>query len=172
MALLDLINWKKVRRAVLYLICIVLATWLQTMVLSRAAVLGAVPMFLPALAVVIGLFEGGVWGWVLGMAAGFYCDLCCADYAVLFLILFAVFGFGAGLLSEFFINRSFVSYLLLAVAALLITALVQAVPLWLFRGTALWTLLRTALLQTLWSLPFAALLYPVVKLIAVRQRRS
>ena len=172
MVFLDLINWKKVRRAVLYLICIVLATWLQTMVLSRAALLGAVPMFLPALVVAIGLCEGGVWGCVLGMAAGFYCDLCCADYTVLFLILFAVFGFGAGLLSEFFINRSFISYLLLAVAALLITALVQAVPLWIFRDAVPGPLLRTALLQTLWSLPFAALLYPVVKLIAVRQRRN
>ena len=172
MVFLDLINWKKVRRAVLYLICIVLATWLQTMVLSRAVFLGAAPMFLPALAVAIGLCEGGVWGGVLGMAAGFYCDLCCADYAVLFLILFAVFGFFAGLLAEFFINRSFVSYLLLAAAALLITALVQAVPLWVFRSAAPMPLLRTALLQALWSLPLAALLYPVVRVIAVRQRRS
>ena len=171
MALLDLINWKAVRKAVIYLICIVLAAWLQTMVLSRLRIFGAAPFFLPALAVAIGLWEGGVWGAALGMAAGFYCDLCFTDTTVLFLILFTAFGFTAGLLTEFLINRRFVAYLLLAAAALLITAFCQAVPLWIFRGAAPGPLFTIALLQALWSLPLAVLVYFIVKPIAGKQRR-
>ena len=172
MIFLDLINWQKVRKAVIYLICIVLAAWLQTMVFSRFRILGAAPFFLPALAVAIGLWEGGVWGAALGMAAGFYCDLCFTDTTVLFFVLFTVYGFTAGLLAEFLINRRFVSYLLLAAAALVITALVQALPLWIFRGAAPGPLFTVALLQALWSLPLAALLYPVIKAVAGKQRRA
>ena len=56
-------------------------------------------------------------------------------------------------------------------AALLITALCQIVPLWIFHGTALGALLRTALLQALWSLPFAVPVYFVAKRIAGKVRR-
>ena len=170
MALFELINLRKLRKAILYLICIVAALWLQTMVLSRVALLGAKPFFLPALIVAIGMFEGGVWGGVLGLIAGIGCDWSFSDSTVLFLILFAAFGFLSGLLSEFFINRSFFSFLLLAVLALAVTALCQVIPLWIFRGTAPEALFPVAGLQVLWSLPLAALSYPVVKRIAGRDR--
>jgi len=171
MILLDLINWKKVRKALLYVIVIVLATWLQTMVLSRAVLFGVAPFFLPALAVAIGMWEGGGWGGALGMAAGYYCDMCCTDYTLLFLVMFTFIGFGAGMMVEFFINRSYFSFLLIAVAALVITAVCQAVPVLVFQGTALGPLVKTVLLQTLWSIPFAAVLYPVIKIVAAKQRR-
>ena len=70
MALLELINLRKARKAILYLVCIIIALWLQTMVLSRVVLLGAKPFFLPVLVVALGLFEGGVWGGMLGLAAG------------------------------------------------------------------------------------------------------
>jgi len=172
MILLEQINWKKVRKAVLYLICILLTVWLQTMVLARVRIFGAAPFILPALAVAIGMWEGGVWGASLGMVAGAYCDMCFSDTTVLFFLLFTVFGFAAGALTEFLINRRFAAYLLLAAAVLVITALCQALPLWFFRDTALWPPLKTALLQALWSLPLAAPLYPIIKSVAGKQRRS
>ena len=168
MIFLDLIDLRKLRRAAIHLVGTVLALWLQTMVLSRVEIFGAKPFFLPAVAVVIGLWEGGVWGALLGLFAGAYCDMCFSDSSVLFLILFTAFGFFSGVLADYFLNRRFISYMLLAALALVITALCQIVPLWIFRSTPLQPLLTTALLQSLWSLPLAAPLYFVTKRIADR----
>ena len=170
MAILELINLRKTRKAILYLLLIVVGLWVQTMVLSRVDLLGAKPFFLPALIVAFGLFEGGVWGGMLGLAAGVGCMLSLAGSPVLFLVLLPAFGFLTGLLAEFLINRRFLAYLLLSALALLITSLLQAMPLWLFRGAELSPLLRVALLQALWGLPFAVPTYFVAKLVAGRER--
>jgi len=166
----DLIDLNKIRRAILYLVCIVAAVWLQTMVFSRRSVLNVSPFFLPALVVSIGLFEGGTWGALLGLAAGIGCDLSMTDTTVLYLVLFSVFGFFSGVLAQFFINRTFFACMLLSVLALVVTAACQIIPLWLFRGTALRELLPVAGVQVLLSLPLAVLCYFAVKLIAGRSR--
>ncbi len=170
MAIFELINLRRARKAILYLLSIIVTLWLQTMVFSRVVVLGARPFFVPALIVAIGLFEGGVWGGTLGLAAGLGCMLSMAGSPVLFLVLLPVFGFLSGLLAVFLINRRFVAYLLLALLALLITALLQALPLWIFRGTSPGPLFSVALLQTLWSLPLAVPAYFAAKLLAGRER--
>jgi len=170
MALFELINLRKLRKAVLYIICIVAALWLQTMIFSRNGPLGVKPLFLPALIVVIGMFEGGVWGGLLGLLAGYFCDMNYSDSTVLFLILFSAYGFCSGLLTEFFINCRFLAYFLLTIFALLFTSFCQVLPFWIFRGTSLRLLAPIALLQSAWSLPFAVLFYFVVKHIAGRER--
>lgn len=170
MAIFELINLRKARKAILYLLCIVVALWLQTMVLSRVIVLRAQPFFLPALIVAIGVWEGGVWGGMLGLAAGLGCMLSMAGSPVLFLVLLPALGFLSGLLADFLINRRFVSYLLLAALALLVTALLQALPLWIFRGAAPRPLFTVALLQALWALPLAVPSYFAAKLLAGRDR--
>ena len=170
MALFELTNLRRLRKACLYLICIVVALWLQTMALPRLELFGAKPFFIPALVVAIGMCEGGVWGGLLGILAGIGCDWAFSDSTVLFLVLFAAFGFLSGMLSEYLINRSFFACMLLSVLALAVTALCQVIPLWIFRGAEPRGLLTVAGLQALWSLPFAALSYPVVKRIAGRDR--
>ncbi len=170
MAIFELINLRKARKAILYLLCILVALWLQTMIFSRVALLGAKPFFLPALIVAIGLFEGGVWGGMLGLAAGIGCTLSMSGSPVLFLVLLPVFGFLSGLLADYFINRRFVSCLLLAALALLLTALLQALPLWIFRGAEPHTLFTVAALQAAWSLPFAVPAYYAAKALAGHER--
>jgi len=155
MMLLDLLNGTKLRRAARYLLYLAGALWLQFSVLARLELLGARLFFLPAAVVAIGMWEGGVWGGVLGLLAGFCCDLAMAESTVTFLILFAVYGFAGGVLAEFFVNRRLLSCLILSALALLLTALVQVLPLWVFRGVGLDALLPYVLLQTLWSVPFA-----------------
>ena len=167
---LDLINLKKIRKAILYLIVIVLCHWFQTMALSRLRILGASPLFLPALAVAIGIWEGGVWGGVLGLASGLLLDASCSDTRVLFLLLFAAFGFFSGLLAEYLINRRFLPFVLLSALALLLTAAVQGAPLWLLRGASFRSVAATALLQTLWSIPLALPVWPIVRAVAGRAR--
>jgi len=170
MIFLDLINLRKIRKALLYLFCIVAGLWLQTMVFSRLAPLDVKPFFLPALVVAIGLLEGCTWGAAAGIAAGLLCDAALVSSDVLCLILFALFGFFSGFLADYFINRRFVSCLLLEFLALAITAGFQAAPLWLFHGAAPLPLLVTAVLQTLWSLPFGVPAYFLVKRISGRAR--
>ena len=170
MAFFEQINLRKLRKALVYLGCILVALWLQNMMLSRGGLLGVKPFFIPALAVSIGMFEGGIWGGMLGLVAGIGCDVGFSDTTVLFTVLFAAIGFFSGLLTEFFINRRFVAWLLLTVLALLVTAFCQIVPLWIFRGTAFRPLAGVGLLQCLWSLPFAVITYAAVKLIAGRER--
>ena len=63
---------------------------------------------------------GGVWGGMLGLAAGFGCMLSMVGSPVLFLVLLPAFGFLSGVLANFLINRRFVSYLILAALALLL----------------------------------------------------
>ena len=167
---LDLINIQKVRRAILYLLVIALTVWMQFSLLPDLRILGVKPFFAPVVAVAIGLWEGGVWGGVLGLLTGLSCDLALNESTVTFLILFAAFGFFAGVLGSYVINRRFFSFLLLSAAALLLTALVQAAPFWLFRGVSLDALLPIALLQTLWSVPFAVPAYYLCKKISGKRR--
>lgn len=170
--LLDLINLEKIRRAVLYIICIAISLWLQMMVFSRVTILGVKPFFLPVVVIAIGLWEGGVWGGALGLATGLYADLAMAESTVTFLVLFAFFGFFSGVLGEFVINRRFVSYMILAALSLLFAAACQIVPLWIFKGAALGGLLPVALLQSAWGYPLAVPAYFAAKAISGRRRLS
>ena len=67
-------------------------------------------------------------------------------------------AFIVGMLAQFFVNRRFMGFMLLALAALLLTALVQTTIVAL-KSAGSFSAIWTALLQTLWSLPFAALVY-------------
>ena len=168
--LLDLINFEKLRRALLHLAVILVVLGLQTLLFSRVRIFGVAPMFVPAVAVAIGLFEGGVWGGTLGLVTGVLCGLRYSGDVVLYAVLFAVIGFLAGLLTQFYVNRCFVSYYALCVAAFVLTAFCQLFPLLAFYGAEPFALLRTALLQVLWSLPFPFLIYFPVKNIVQRSR--
>ena len=70
MVLFELISLRKVRKAVLYLLCVVAALWLQTMVLSRVEPLGAKPFYLPALVTAITSLAKGHGALSLGNVIG------------------------------------------------------------------------------------------------------
>lgn len=166
MSFLDLIDIEKVRRWIMYITALFASLIVQNMILANFPFFGAKPLFIPALVVAVGLFEGGVWGGVFGLLAGLLSDNATASSTVTFTIVFPVLGFFAGMLAEFVINRRFYSFMLLSLCALGITALCQIFPLFAFSGAALGDLLSTAGLQTVWSLPFAAPLYLIAKKIA------
>ena len=167
MIFLDLINLTKIRRAILYGFCILVAFWLQFAVFSRVALPGGVkPFFIPVVVAAVGLWEGGVWGGVFGLAVGAYCDGNLGGSTVTFLLLFTAQGFFSGVLADYFINRRFVAYLLLSLAALALAALVQILPLWIFHGASPAELVPVGLLQALWSWPFAVPAYFAVRAVA------
>lgn len=152
--------WSKInlRRVLLYALYLFLALVFQTMVLTYIRPLGVCPFVLPAAAVAVGMFEGGTWGAVFGLVLGIFTDMVFVESTVTFTLLFPALAFATGFVSQFFINRRFFGYMLAAACGLLITALVQMLKVW-AADTASLSMLGTALLQTLWSLPPAALAY-------------
>ena len=154
------INLKKInlRRLLLYALYLFLTMVLQNMILTHVRPLGICPFILPAAVVAVGMFEGSAWGAVFGLVMGIYADMAFVDTTIGFALVFPALAFGAGFVAQFFINRRFFGYMVVAAAALLITSLMQM--LWVLVSDSWSTgMLTTALLQTLWSLPLAAPLY-------------
>ena len=149
------VEWKRVLRYLLYLF---LALIIQTMLLSRTRIAGVCPYVLPAAAVAVGMFEGPVAGVLYGLLLGYFADMAFVENTVLFTLVFPGLAFVTGFVSQFFINRRFFAFMGAAAGGLLLTALAQ-----LLHTSAMDSfsaaMLPTALLQTLWSLPLAALAY-------------
>ena len=158
--LIEKINFKKInlRRLLLYALYLILTLVLQNMVLTQVRPLGVCPFILPAAVVAVGMFEGASKGAIFALLMGIYADMAFVETTVAFTILFPALAFGAGFMAQFFINRRFLGYMTVATAALLITGFMQMF--WVVLNDS-WApvMITTALLQTAWSLPFAALLY-------------
>ena len=156
--------WEKIRRGVLYGLYLLGFLLLQNVVFSHIRPLGVRAMFMPALVTAVALFEGGYRGGLFGLAAGIVSDLFFSSQTVLFTVLFPVLGFAVGLLGDFYVNRRFFTYAILAVAALFIAAFAQMFSLLFYYGQGSWALWRTAILQTLWSVPF---IWPAYRLCSI-----
>lgn len=153
----DLISWGKLRKAVLYALILLLALLVQYLACGRIIILGVRPMFLPALIVALALFEGPVWACLYGLFLGLAWDLT-VDSHLLHCCVFAAIGFACGLLEMLFLNRRLFAYLCISFCAIAICGLAEGMHI-LLAGTAFSVVLRTLLLQALWSLPLCLLFY-------------
>jgi len=166
MIFLDLINLKKIRKAIIYLAAIIVTLGLQTLVFSRISVFGIMAMFVPVIVVAIGMFEGGVWGGTLGLVTGVLLDMALASGGVTFTVLLPIFGFFSGVFARFYINKKLFPCILLCLACLFITASCQALPLWFFGESAFVVMMKAALLQTLYSIVFSVPAFFMIKRLA------
>ena len=143
-----------------YLVFMFLCLMAQNMVFGHIRPFGFRPMLLPAVAAAVGMFEGATWGPLFSLLMGYFADMSFVENRVFFLILLPALSLLSAFISQFFINRRFFAFMGLALLALLITALLQMLKT--LAGDA-WSLemLKVALLQTLFSLPAAALAYPL-----------
>ena len=149
------VEWKLVLRNALYLFLCLLV---QTMLLSRFRIAGICPYALPAAAVALGMFEGPIAGVLYSLVLGYFADMAFVENTVLFTLLFPALAFAAGFIAQFFINRRFFAYMGAALLGLAVTALGQMLHTSTMDGFS-GAMLSTVLLQTLWSLPLAALAY-------------
>ena len=153
--ILEKINFGKVSRYALYLIVVLI---LQNILFTQMRLLGVCPLVLPAVAVAMGMFEGATWGAVFSLVMGIFADMAFSENTIFFTLLFPALSFLAGFVSNYYINRRFFAYMGAAAGGLLITAAAQ-----ILKTSAMDTfspvMITTGLLQTLWSLPFAALVY-------------
>ncbi|MBQ4017276.1 MAG: hypothetical protein II608_07020 [Oscillospiraceae bacterium] len=153
--ILEKINFGKVSRYALYLIVVLI---LQNILFTQMRLLGVCPLVLPAVAVAMGMFEGATWGAVFSLVMGIFADMAFIENTIFFTLLFPALSFLAGFVSNYYINRRFFAYMGAAAGGLLITAVAQ-----ILKTSAMDTfspvMITTGLLQTLWSLPFAALVY-------------
>ena len=156
--------WVQIRRTVLYGLYLLAFLLLQNVVFSHIRPLGVRAMFMPALVTAVAVFEGGRTGGVFGLFAGIACDLFFASQRVLFTILFPVIGFAVGFLMDFYLNRRFFAYAVMAAASLFLSAFAQMFTLLVYMGQNSFALWRTAILQTLWSLPFILPAYYLCKI--------
>lgn len=153
------IEWKKIRSFLTFAVYMLAAMFLQSVLFSRLSIFGVKGFILPAAAVAAGIYLGGVRGAVFGLFLGLFTDFSFTETTVLFTLLFPVIGFASGIAADFYINKSFFAFMVFSAAAILLTGIVQLLSSAVLSGAELLPGLVTVLLQTLWSLLPAALLY-------------
>ena len=145
-----------VKRVLSYALYMFLALVAQNMLFTQFRLFGTCPMVLPAVAVAVGMFQGATWGSIFALVMGIFADMAYVENTVTFTLIFLAFA--AGFISQFFINRRFFAFMGAALAGLFVTALVQMLKTLAADGFSM-AMVGTVLLQTLWSLPPAALAY-------------
>jgi len=157
--LLEIINLDKLRRGILYCVIMLCILMVQEMVLSRITVFGVRALIVPIFPVCVGILQGGWWGMAFGLVSGILCDCMFYETKVLFTILMPFLGFMATAAERFLISRRFVAVFSAAVCALLFTALLEVMRMLVLYEAGFAPLMKTALLQTVYSIPFIFAIY-------------
>lgn len=157
--MLNRIDFKKLRVFMEYAVYLLLAMLLQGLLFSRLSIFGVKGFVLPAAVVAAGMYLGGVRGAVFGICLGLVTDMSYTESSFMYTIVFALIGFGAGFASEFYINKSFLVFMVMSVIAVLLSGLAQYLAAVVFGGAELVQGIVTVLLQTALSIPPMALLY-------------
>lgn len=90
-----------IKRAVKYALYMFLALVCQDMLFTQLRIAGVCPMFLPAVAIAVGMFEGASWGAVFGLIMGVFADMAFVENTILFTVLFPALSFMAGFVAHF-----------------------------------------------------------------------
>ena len=118
------------------------------------------PRLLPVAAITVAVLEGTVGGAGFGLAVGVLCDAVYYGAWGGMTLGLCLLGWGAGAASQYVLRRNFGGCLLCCAAGLSLLELCH-LAFGLFTGLAdLYSLLRVAVPELLWSLCFVCLLYP------------
>lgn len=133
--------------------------------------IGVVPLLLVVAAAGLSHFADSGRGAIIGLFCGILCDLALGKPTIVYTIVLSIIGLVLGYLGETIFSRRFPSYMLCCFAALAIVSFVQMFSLLFFEKVETFSLVITALMQTVISLIFAVLMYPFVKKLSYRRSR-
>jgi cell shape-determining protein MreD len=158
MKLREYFTRERLRKIIFYALYIFIALIVQEIVLSGLRLGKYYAFLLPSIAVALGMFEGSFWGSMLALVLGLFTDLMYPETVIMYMILFPATAFTVGFLVRFFLNRSFLAYMGSAFICLIVTGLVQGLKV-LMTDSFTVEVFVTVVVQTLISLPLAALCY-------------
>ena len=154
----DFLTPRRLRRVLWYGVYMLVVLIVQDMVLTQIRPGGVCAFIPPAAVAAVAMFEGAIPGVVFALVMGIFTDMFTPGTLITYTLLFPFIAFCVGILAQFFVNRRFLGFMLLALAALVLTALTQTTIIAL-KSAGSFSAIRTAILQTLWSLPLSALVY-------------
>lgn len=151
-----------------HIIFIVIIYIFQAMVFTYIPINGIFPILLPIAVVGIATFEGGSRGGGYGLLAGMLCDVSFNQPVIVMTVVLTCVGIVVGILSETVMARGFPTYFLSCIGALILTSFVPMFSLVFFTGVEFSALIRTGVLQTLYSVIFTLPIYPIVRALGRR----
>ncbi len=147
-----------IRKLLKYLLFLFLSLVCQNTIFTQLRIFGTCPLLLPSVAVAVGMFEGPVFGAYFSLLLGIFGDMAFIEQDVLFTIVLPCLSFAAAFMSQYFINRRLFAYMGMALAAAVITAGVQML-MTIAKDSFSLSMISTVAIQSLWSMPFALLVY-------------
>lgn len=139
--------------------------FLERCVLNRFPICGCIPLLTPLCVIAAACFEGSLSGSIMGLAAGVLCALVYYRGGVLMVPCCTLLGLLAGTTTTKQVGKTITGVLLCCAAGM---ALLEGFRVWLqhvFQLIDLDTLLRIAVPEGLYSLPFALPVYGLFSLI-------
>ncbi|MDR3209557.1 MAG: hypothetical protein LBT36_02900 [Oscillospiraceae bacterium] len=154
---------RTVMMVVYHTLFLIIVYVIQGLILPFVSALPTIPLILPLAAMGAAMFEGGARGAAMGLLAGALCDISFHKPIASFTLLLTVICLIIGVLADTVFARGFLAYVVLSLATLAVCAFAQMFTLLFFEGVEPRALLAEALRQTLISLPFCIVIYPISK---------
>lgn len=146
-----------------------LGVWLlDAYVLSRFPVFGVTPILLPVAATAVGVLEGVSGGAGFGLATGLLWATAYPGSMGLRVLLLTVVGMLTGALAQYALSQTLMGCLLCSAATLAVIEATYAAQELFFLRATLWSVLRSALPQLLWTLCWAPVVYGVFHRVFLR----
>jgi len=142
----------------------------QGVIFPHIRLAGFVPLLLPIASTGIALYEGRYYGGISGLFAGILCDVSFNQPAGVFTVLLTMTGLIIGTMSDILILKGFVTYYICSAAILIVSAMVQMIPL-IIQSIPAQALIYTAIQQTIYSLILAFPIWFFVRALGKRTDR-
>ncbi|MDR2590414.1 MAG: hypothetical protein LBC71_05455 [Oscillospiraceae bacterium] len=144
---------------------------LQGVILPFLRIGGLVPLILPITVAGVALYEGRYIGGLTGLFAGILCDISFNQPVGIFTVTLTIIGLFIGALSDAVVLQGFATYFLMCATTLVISTIVQIVPLIVYLGIPPQALIGTAIGQFVYSLVLAFPLWFFIRALGKRADR-
>ncbi|MDR2531112.1 MAG: hypothetical protein LBC65_06195 [Oscillospiraceae bacterium] len=152
-------------------VLVLLVLYFAQNALAWVRIAGAAPLLLVSGAIALVMLCDGEWSAAWGLFAGILCDISTGGRAFYTLVLM-ILGLAMGMLVQFYLARTAVTFMLGAIAANAVVVALQLVPMCVFRSIPLKVVAATAIAQLVYAVVLALPVYELARLIAGSNARS